>query len=125
MQLKSDPCAFYKKGIIILCYADDCLIFAQDKKAMNDLCHSLKDDFLCTDEGEADGCLGVKIKSENGIMTLRQPQLMKKVIELLGIDDTNSKSTLVVKPLLNKTPMEKIEKIIVSIIDQQLDHYHT
>ena len=58
-------------------------------------------------------------------MTLRQPQLMKKVIELLGIDDTNSKSTLVVKPLLNKTPMEKIEKIIVSIIDQQLDHYHT
>ena len=27
MQSEADPCAFYKKGIIILYYVDDCLLF--------------------------------------------------------------------------------------------------
>ena len=125
VQTKLDTCAFCKKRIIVLCCVDDCLTFAQDKKATDNLCHSLKDDFLCTDEGEADGYPGVEIKSENNIMTLRQLQLTKKVIKLLGIDVNNLKSTPVAKPLLNKILIEKIEKIIVSIIDQQLDHYHT
>lgn len=102
IQSESDPCAFYKKGIIVLCYVDDCLIFAQDSKAIDDLYHSLKEDFICTDEGEADGYLGVEIKSEDGIMTLKQPQLIKRIIELMKLRDANPKATPVVKPLLNK-----------------------
>ena len=35
-------------------------------------------------------------------MTLKQSQLIKRIIELMGLKDTNPKATLVVKPLLNK-----------------------
>ena len=102
IQLEADPCVFYKKGIIVLCYVDDCLLFAQEQKDIDELIASLKQDFNCTDEGEADRYLRVKIKSEDGKMTLKQPQLIKRIIELLRLTDANPKGTPVVKPLLNK-----------------------
>jgi len=43
-------------------------------------------------------------------MTLRQPQLIKRIIELLGISDANLKATPVVKPLLNKNTNGKERK---------------
>ena len=44
-------------------------------------------------------------------MTLKQPQLIKRIIELLGLNDANPKATLVVKPLLNKnTDRKDIDK---------------
>ena len=67
----------------------------------------MKEDFVCTDEGEADGYLGVEIKTEDGEMTLKQPQLMKRIIEILGLKDSNPKATPVVKPLLNKNSNSK------------------
>ena len=79
------------------------MLFAQNKKLIDDLLRSLKEDFICTDEGEADGYLGVEIRrTDEGKMTLRQPQLIKKIIKILKLTDANPKSTPVVKPLLNK-----------------------
>ena len=78
------------------------MLFAQEQNDIDALTHSLKQDFNCTDEGEADGHLGVEIKSEDGNMTLKQPQLIKRIIETLGLTDANPKKTPVVKPLLNK-----------------------
>ena len=102
VQSQSDPCVFYKKGVIVLCYVDNCLTFAQDKQSVNNLISSLQEDFLCTDEGPADGHLGVEIKSSEEGMTLKQPQLIRRIIELLHLTDANSKPTPVVKPLLSK-----------------------
>ena len=52
MQSETDPCDFYKKGIIVLCCADDCLTFAQQKQTIDDIFEHLKEDFLCIDEGK-------------------------------------------------------------------------
>ena len=96
-----DPCIFYKKGIIVLTYVDDCLIFAQDSSLVTDFYNSLQKDFNCTDEGEADGYLGVEIKKNNSTITLKQPQLVKRACLQLGLQDANPKSTPIVKPLLH------------------------
>ena len=37
IQSEADPCAFYKNNIIVLYYADDWLLFAQDKKLITEL----------------------------------------------------------------------------------------
>ena len=103
VQSEADPCAFYKKNVIVLCYADDCLLIAQDKHLITELLTSLQEDFTCTDEGEVDGCLDVEIrKIDDGKIALRQPQLIERTIHMLKLIDANPKSTLVVKPLVNK-----------------------
>ena len=101
--------------MIFLCYVDDCLLFDQSRRLSDELFASLKEDFLYTDVGEADGCLGVKIKVIDKKLTLKQPQLIKRRIELLGLMEANPRSVLVVKPLLGKTQTEKIEMEIVFI----------
>ena len=67
-----------------------------------DFFSSSQEDLLCTDKGASDGHLGLEIKCAGGKMTLNQPQLIKRRIELLGAKDSNPKAILVVKPLLNK-----------------------
>ena len=69
IQSKVDACVFHRKDIISLCCVDDCLMFARYQKLIDKLIMSLKECFLCADEGEADGCLGVEIKSKDGLMT--------------------------------------------------------
>ena len=59
---------------------------------------SLKEDFLCKDEGPEDGYLGVEIKSKNGQVTLNQPQLIKWMIELLNLQDSYPRA----KPVVNR-----------------------
>ena len=54
---------------------------------------------MCTDEGEADGHLGVEIKSEDELMNLKQPQLIKRIVESSGLTDANPKDTVAVKKL--------------------------
>ena len=48
-------------------------------------------------------------------MTLRQPQLIKRTIETLGLNDANPKGTPVVKPSLRKNAEEK---------DRNKDSFH-
>ena len=62
----------------------------------------MKEDFLCTDEGESDGCLGVEIKAIDDKLTLKQPQLIKREIELLELINVNPISVPVAKQLLGK-----------------------
>ena len=82
-------------------------MFAQDCELIENLLLSLKEDFLCADGGPADGCLGVEIKSTDGQLTLKQPQLIKWKIEILNLKDSNFRATAVVKPLPNKNSNDK------------------
>ena len=102
MQSASDLCAFYRKGMIVLCSVDDCLLFSQSKRLSDELFVSLKEDFLCKDGGEADGCLGVEIKVIYNKLALKQPQLMRLSIEILLLMESNQRSVPVVKLLLDK-----------------------
>ena len=54
---------FHEKGTTFLWCTDDFLTFVQHDKLIENLLSSLKEDFICADEGPADGYLGVEIKS--------------------------------------------------------------
>ena len=77
-------------------------MLAQDDKKIDELLKSSSEDVTCANEGEVDGHLGVEIRSENNRMTLKQPQLTKRVTQSLGLEDNNPKATPVIKPLLSK-----------------------
>ena len=66
-------CAFCKEGVIASCCVDNFLMLAQDDKKIDELFTSLSGDFLYSDEGEADGCLGAEIRTEMNRMTLKKP----------------------------------------------------
>ena len=57
--------------------------WSQDNKLIENLLSSLKEDFLYTDEGPADSYLEVETKLPDGKPALKQPQLIKRIIELL------------------------------------------
>ena len=81
------------------------------------MCQSLKKKFSCDDKGEVDGCLGLWIRTKDGMMILKQPQLSKIIFEILSLKYASPKGTPSVKPILNKIQMVKIGAKIVSIAD--------
>ena len=82
-----DPCVFYKDGCAILCYVDDCLIFARTKAMADKVLSDLQSyGYVLTDEGEVTNYLGVQVDHdpENGSFTLSQPYLVERILALLG-----------------------------------------
>ena len=100
--MAADICAFCKKGVIILCHVDNCSLLAQARKLSDELFTTSQEDFLCADEDEADVHHGVKIKKNDGALTLKRSQLIKRTIELVGLTDYNLRSMPVTKLLLGK-----------------------
>ena len=89
--LTVDPCLYYKEGVIILVYVDDCILMGTTDAAINEAIHefrSPKQNFTIEDEGVVGNFLGVKIDhSANGTVTLTQPQLIDSIIEDLNMKD--------------------------------------
>ena len=83
------------------------MLFSQNRKLSDELFASLKENFLCNDEGEECGHLGVKINTEDGTITLKYPQLIKITIELLALKTLNPKSTLIANPSFSVSIDEK------------------
>ena len=99
-----DPCIFYKQGCVILVYVDDCLVFAECKAIADALISDLLETYSLTDEGElgvegetVSSYLGVKVvyDEQNGAISLTQPFLIERILELLGnaVKDANVKHT--------------------------------
>lgn len=69
-QSKVDQCILYKRGLAIICYVDDCLIFAEKvADADNLIKQELRQEFIFTDEGtlvgtseDVNSYLGIQIK---------------------------------------------------------------
>lgn len=102
-----DPCIFYKEGVTLITWVDDCLIFAREKEFADTLILSLKQQFTLSEEGDVSAYLGVKmeINEETGNVTMSQPFLIQRIIELLGdaISEANVKDTpAVYKEILHK-----------------------
>ena len=94
--------SLYRKGVLVLCHVNICLLFAQTSELSVGLFASLKEDFLSTGEVEADRCIGVEIKTTDDASTLKQSQLIKRTIKILGLIDANPMSVPVAKVLLGK-----------------------
>ncbi len=63
-QSSVDPCVFYKEGILILVYVDDCTVISLEEKAIIDFNPSLKDgpeEFNMTEKGDIKAYLGIDI----------------------------------------------------------------
>jgi hypothetical protein len=102
-----DPCVFFGHKCIVFTYVDDCILIGDLQDRLNALVTSLHDgnkNFALQDEGSIDKYLGVGISQVDGTsFQLTQPFLIKRIMQLLGIDQgkTNKKLTPVGKPLLN------------------------
>ena len=101
-----DPCIYHKKGLTILIYVDDCLIFSETPEKADKMIEGLKESgYALTDEGElgietsegVSSYLGVQIgyDKRTGTFELKQPFLIQRIIEALGdaVKDANVKHT--------------------------------
>ena len=94
---------FLKDGIVVLSYVDDCLMFAQQGKSIEQLTKAFHDaEFEFTEEGTVSSYLGVEINRDGSNIELTQPYLIKRVIQEANIVDSNPKDVPAVKPLLQK-----------------------
>lgn len=108
-QSKIDPCIFYKDGVTVITWVDDCLIFTREKYLADDLIVNLKKKFTLSEEDDVSAYLGVKMKfdEETGKVSMSQPFLTDRIIELLGdsVKDANVKDT----PAVYKETLHKDE----------------
>ena len=78
-----------KKGMITLCYVDDCILISDKKQMLDDFIHSLEngvEKFEFTDEGPIDKYLGVEIEKLNGSeFILCQPFLIDRILSTLSV----------------------------------------
>ena len=86
---------------------NDCLIFLKSKDLADELIASLQNSFTLTEEEDVSAYLGVEVKfcKDTDTVTLSQPYLIKRIIEVMGasISKANTKSTLLVyKEILYK-----------------------
>ena len=109
-QSKVDPCAFYRRDCIVLCYVDDCVLVSRNTKKIDFIVKSLIDvpeKYLLIDEGTIQNYLGVEIKPgpNEGEFELRQPLLIIKDINHVVLTKEmkgNNTPTPVGRPLLHK-----------------------
>jgi len=102
-----DPCIFFRDGVILISWVDDCLIFAKSKELADELITELQSKFSLTEEDDVSAYLGVQVKidTENDTISLTQPYLIQRIIDALGtaVKDANIKSTpSVYKEILHK-----------------------
>jgi hypothetical protein len=107
-----DPCLYFKKGMIIITYVDDCIIVSNSMKDIKTFVKSMKDGpkgYVLIDEGEINKFLGIEIKEiTRHKFELSQQFLIKRIVNLLGLGQnefdvqTKTKICPVGKPLLNK-----------------------
>lgn len=83
---KTDPCVYWKRGIIVAVYVDDFLIIYKveiDLAGMRKMLHS---NFNMKDIGMASTCLGINIKQGDGYIEIDQSHYVKQVIERFGMN---------------------------------------
>lgn len=102
-QSQIDPCLFMGDNCFVLVYVDDCLVFSRDKQVIDEFFSNLGTKYTITDEGEVAKYLGVDVRRPNDhTYELRQPYLIQRIIETLGLNDSNEHTVPAVKPLLSK-----------------------
>ena len=106
-QSQVDPCIFYRNGVLLISWVDDCLIFAKNKDLADELIDELKSHFTLTEEEDVSAYLGVmlEIDKEKDCISMKQPFLIDRILELLGdsVSEANIKKTpAVYKEILHK-----------------------
>jgi len=91
-----DQCLFVSEKVILLCYVDDCVLYAKDPARIQEVIEQLRaQNMQLEEEGTKEGFLGVDIKPNEvgGTITLTQTGLTNRIIKALGCDDLPSVTT--------------------------------
>jgi hypothetical protein len=99
---QTSPCLYFRDGVVILTYVDDCLFFAKDKQQIDTLLESIRtnSDLQFTIE-DAFTFLGVQLqKHDYGTVKFLQTGLIKKILKHCNMTECNTKSTPA-----NQTPL--------------------
>jgi hypothetical protein len=91
----NDACMFCKSDCIFVNYVDDAILIAKDQKTIDKVLAGLRAERLDYDHlGDLASYLGVKIEKHiDGSLELKQPHLTKTIIQAIGLEDSNSKTT--------------------------------
>jgi hypothetical protein len=91
----ADPCLFVSDKCICLVYVDDTLLFARNKKDIDDTIAALRACNLdLEEEDDVAGFLGILIdRRSDGSIELRQEGLIQRVIDALHVDHLPPKRT--------------------------------
>lgn len=106
-----DACLFTKHGCIFVVYVDDAILMAKDQRTIDEVLQNLEHQGLDIERmGTLTDYLGVHLSkdSTNGDLILSQPDLTKRLIEVLGLSNAKSVSTPATGPLyrsLDHEPM--------------------
>ncbi len=89
-QSNVDPFVFYKEGMVVLVYVDDCIVISLKEQPIIDFIQSLKDGpekFNLTEEGDIKAYLGMDfVFNQDGSFEMRQPFLIQNILDLVGLD---------------------------------------
>eukprot|EP00978_Attheya_sp_CCMP212_P017515 scaffold46797_cov52-Attheya_sp.AAC.1 len=111
VQSKIDECVFYQGKLILMVYADDCILMSPNNQDIDDIIKLLRETvkgtrpFDVTDEGDISDYLGVKVtRLDDGTITLTQPHLIDQIIEDLGLKENTKTKDLpaLTSKVLNK-----------------------
>ena len=104
-----DQCVFIRDDCIILVYVDDMIAISRSNTVLENIVVNLtKKNYILTDEGSLTKYLGVDVQyRSDGGFELTQPFLIKRIVDVLKLDDEdlgryNTRPTPAVKPLLCK-----------------------
>jgi len=105
-QSNLDKCVYYKDGLIVLVYVDDCIVIGHTESHISSFITSLKngsENFDFTEEGSLREYLGVEITQlDKSSFEMKQPYLIKKIVELLSNDASNPRPTPALREPLGK-----------------------
>ncbi len=86
---KIDECVFYYNKSVLLVYVDDSILMGPDEQELKYL---TKKKFEIEEEGDIGDYLGIQIqRKDDGSMVLTQPQLIRSILEDLGLQAANVK----------------------------------
>jgi len=107
-QSKIDPCLYYRNGLIMIIYRDDCIMVSDNSSTLENAIMEMSKKFEITDEGEIDEYLGVKVQhNDDGSFELSQPLLIEQILTALEFNNhTKPKRT----PALSSKILQRDEE---------------
>lgn len=105
-RLVSEPCVYINRNgdkfVIIALYVDDLVIFSNCNAEKTKTKSLLMKEFVMKDLGPVEKVLGLRIRKENGKITLDQSAYIKKILEKYKMQDCKSVETPMQCQKLNK-----------------------
>lgn len=87
--MNNAPCVFTKRGIVVLCYADDLVQFTEQDVTINKIKEELRRRFLIKNLGKPKRILGLDVTwHSDGFLSMQRAPLIKKLLNKTGMENS-------------------------------------